>query len=187
MIWPFSTIKKLRAEIVELKSAFNQTVQFLHQEEEQVVSLNRRLNRVRETALRFEKDLSNATAQSFLIDRKLLTAQSHLEVSLDILAKVIKSPSAGDDGTVFRAAMKEAEDFYNSHRSTKNCIMCGSKMIELRGEDKKLCSNGACGHEIDWPLEEGQDYMYKRDVEPFVEDRSNKTEELPPRANIERL
>jgi len=57
--------------------------------------------------------------------------------------------------------------------STKNCIKCGSEMIPLRSEDKKLCSNGACGHEIEWLLEEGQEYMHKRNVEPFVEDRSN--------------
>lgn len=74
------------------------------------------------------------------------------------------------------------------HSSTKLCIKCGSDMIPMHSEDKKLCSNGACGHEVPWTLEEGQHYQYKRNVEPFVEDRSNVREELePPRATLERL
>lgn len=74
------------------------------------------------------------------------------------------------------------------HSSTKVCIKCGSDMIPMHSEDKKLCSNGACCHEVPWTLEEGQNYQYKRNVEPFVEDRSNVREELePPRATLERL
>lgn len=46
--------------------------------------------------------------------------------------------------------------------STKRCGICNSRMIELRGEDKKMCSNGACENEIHWPLEEGQVHMHKR-------------------------
>lgn len=57
-------------------------------------------------------------------------------------------------------------------------------MIELRGEDKKICSNGPknCGHEEHWPLKEGDRSMFKNDVEPFVEDRS-----LPPYPDFKRL
>lgn len=93
-----------------------------------------------------------------------------LEMALDRIRDMVK----GDDGQAF----KEAEKFLNRFRSTKNCIKCGSEMIPLRSEDKKLCSNGKCGHEVEWPLEEGQQYMHKRDVEPFIEDRSNIQESL---------
>lgn len=103
-----------------------------------------------------------------------------LETALDRIADMVK----GDDGQ----AWKEAEKFLNRHRSTKNCIKCGTEMIPMHGEDKKLCSNGACGHEIEWKLEEGQQYQYKRNVEAFVEDRSNQREDLePPRSSLERL
>lgn len=54
-----------------------------------------------------------------------------------------------------------------------NCIKCDAVMIELRSTDKKICSNASCGHEEDWPLKPGDQYMFKRDVEPFVEDRSS--------------
>lgn len=49
-----------------------------------------------------------------------------------------------------------------------NCTKCGAVMVELRSEDKKVCSNGACGHEEAWPLKEGDRSMFKNDVEPFV-------------------
>lgn len=49
-----------------------------------------------------------------------------------------------------------------------DCKKCGAVMVELRSEDKKVCSNGACGHEEHWPLKPGMEYMHKRDVEPFV-------------------
>jgi hypothetical protein len=80
----------------------------------------------------------------------------------------------GDDGQAF----KEAEKFLARFRSTKTCIKCQSEMIPLHSEDKKICSNGACGHEVEWKLEAGQQYQYKRDVEPFIEDRSNVQEPL---------
>lgn len=92
-----------------------------------------------------------------------VVAQNFMQ-ALDRIADMLKG-----DGQAF----KEAEKFYSRFCSTKNCFKCGSEMIPLRSEDKKLCSNGACGHEVDWPLEEGQDYMHKRNVEPFIEDRSN--------------
>ena len=87
----------------------------------------------------------------------------------------------GDDGQ----AWKEAEKYMARASvtdvvkvSTKTCVKCNSDMIPLHSEDKKLCSNGACGHEIPWVLEEGQEYTYKRNVEPFVEDRSNVKEAI---------
>lgn len=51
-----------------------------------------------------------------------------------------------------------------------NCPKCGSQMIELRAEDKKICSGNqlTCGHEEYWPLKPGDKYMHKNDVEPFV-------------------
>lgn len=55
--------------------------------------------------------------------------------------------------------------------STKTCNRCGCAMIELRHEDKKVCSNGKCANEIDWPLGEGQQFMFKRNVEPLREPR----------------
>lgn len=55
--------------------------------------------------------------------------------------------------------------------STKHCRKCGSEMVGLRNEDKKVCSNGACKHEVHWPLEDGQEYMFKRNVEPLREAR----------------
>ncbi|MEG0063069.1 MAG: hypothetical protein RR740_00550 [Pseudomonas sp.] len=66
-----------------------------------------------------------------------------------------------------------------AHASTKVCIKCGTEMVPLHSEDKKICSNGACGHEVEWTLAEGQQYQYKRNVEPFVEDRSAVREPLP--------
>lgn len=51
-----------------------------------------------------------------------------------------------------------------------NCPKCGAVMIELRSEDKKICSGNqkTCGHEEAWPLKEGDRSMFKNDVEPFV-------------------
>lgn len=51
-----------------------------------------------------------------------------------------------------------------------NCPNCGAVMVELRSEDRKICSNGPeiCGHEEHWPLKPGDTYMHKNDVEPFV-------------------
>lgn len=49
-----------------------------------------------------------------------------------------------------------------------NCIKCGAVMAEFRSIDKKICSNGNCDHEEHWPLKPGDQYMFKRDVEPFV-------------------
>lgn len=110
------------------------------------------------------------------VDARVRASECHvmvrqdLEAALDRIGDMLKA----DDGQAF----KEAEKFLNRFRSTKNCIKCGSEMIPLRSEDKKLCSNGACGHEVEWPLEEGQEYMHKRNVEPFVEDRSQVQESL---------
>ena len=127
------------------------------------------------TAVTAERDKLKAQLDG--IDDAAISAADHImELELDLQAALdrIGDMLKGDDGQAF----KEAEKFLNRFRSTKNCIKCGSEMIPLRSEDKKLCSNGACGHEVDWPLEEGQQYMHKRDVEPFVEDRSNVQESL---------
>lgn len=105
------------------------------------------------------------------IDAQFRASEAHVltmanfQTALERIEDMVK----GDDGQAF----KEAEKFLNRFRSTKNCIKCGSVMIAMHDEDKKLCSNGACGHEIEWKLEEGQTYQYKRDVEAFVEDRSS--------------
>lgn len=56
-------------------------------------------------------------------------------------------------------------------KSTRLCPKCQCSMIAMRSEDKKVCSNGACGYEMAWPLEEGQQYMFKRNVEPIREPR----------------
>lgn len=113
------------------------------------------------------------------VDREM-ELRENFNQALDRIADMVK----GDDGQ----AWKEAEKFLSRHRSTKNCIKCGSEMIPMHSEDKKLCSNGACGHEIPWTLADGQQYQYKRNVEAFVEDRSNVKEELePPRSTLERL
>ena len=38
-----------------------------------------------------------------------------------------------------------------------NCPECGSKVVELLGQGgAKLCSNGKCGWEVEYPLKEGQ-------------------------------
>jgi NADH pyrophosphatase NudC (nudix superfamily) len=132
----------------------------------------------REMALR--ADLEQANDRSFRASEAHVVTMGHLTDALDRLEDMLKA----DDGQ----AWKEAEKFLLRHRGTKVCIKCGCDMIPMHSEDKKLCSNGACGHEVEWKLSEGQQYQYKRNVEPFVEDRSNAQEELePPRANLERL
>lgn len=105
----------------------------------------------------------------------LTKTNEQLNLALDHMTSMMKG----------EADLVAALTFLNQHRSTKHCIKCGSEMIPLHGEDKKLCSNGACGHEIDWKLEDGQQYQYKRNVEPFVEDRSQSS--LPPATNQQRL
>ncbi|UKL15013.1 hypothetical protein hairong_108 [Pseudomonas phage hairong] len=105
------------------------------------------------------------------VDREM-QLREHLSDALDIIGKVVKTKLQGD----MRDNAQEAEKFYNLHRGTKVCVMCGSEMIPLHSEDKKICSNGACGHEVEWKLEEGQKYQHKNNVEPFVEDRSRPEE-----------
>lgn len=107
---------------------------------------------------------------SFRASECHVAVRRDLEEALDRIGDMLK----GDDGQAF----KEAEKFFARFRSTKNCVKCGSEMIPMHSDDKKLCSNGACGHEVEWKLEEGQDYQYKRNVEPFVEDRSQVKESL---------
>lgn len=47
--------------------------------------------------------------------------------------------------------------------STRVCPDCGcEQMASLHGEDKKICTG--CGAEIDWPLEEGQASIFKKNV-----------------------
>lgn len=48
-------------------------------------------------------------------------------------------------------------------KTTKICPKCGCTDLSLlHGEDKKLCTG--CGHEIDWPLDEGQKSIFKKNV-----------------------
>ncbi len=50
-----------------------------------------------------------------------------------------------------------------SKQSTRVCPKCGCTDLSLlHGEDKKLCTG--CGHEIDWPLDEGQKSIFKKNV-----------------------
>lgn len=124
--------------------------------------------------------LERANDRAFRATEAHVATMGNFTDALDRLEDMLK----GDDGQ----AWKEAEKFVLRHRGTKVCIKCGSEMIPMHSEDKKLCSNGACGHEVEWKLSEGQQYQYKRNVEPFVEDRSNSGEELePPRSTLERL
>lgn len=139
--------------------------------------------------MRTERDavrtlLEEANDRAFRASEAHVVTMGNFNMALDIIGQVVKTKLQGD----MRDNAQEAEKFYNQHRGTKTCVMCGSEMIPMHSEDKKLCSNGACGHEVEWKLEDGQQYQYKRNVEPFVEDRSNVREELePPRATLERL
>lgn len=130
----------------------------------------------REMAVRELLEVANDRA--FRASEAHVVTMGNFTQALDRLEDMLKA----DDGQ----AWKEAEKFVLRHRGTKVCIKCGSEMIPMHSEDKKLCSNGACGHEVEWKLSEGQQYQYKRNVEPFVEDRSGKSEE-PPRSTLERL
>lgn len=47
--------------------------------------------------------------------------------------------------------------------TTKVCPKCKcSELVLLHGEDKKMCTG--CGHEIDWPLDEGQRSVFRKNV-----------------------
>jgi hypothetical protein len=120
----------------------------------------------REMKLREELEVANDRA--FRASEAHVVTMGKFQAALDIIGKVVKTKLQGD----MRDNAQEAEKFYNLHRGTKVCVMCGSEMIPLHSEDKKICSNGACGHEVEWKLEEGQKYQHKNNVEPFVEDRS---------------
>lgn len=59
-----------------------------------------------------------------------------------------------------------------SNQSTKICPKCGCTDLSLlHGEDKKLCTG--CGHEIDWPLDEGQKSLFKSNVVGAVDENGN--------------
>lgn len=58
------------------------------------------------------------------------------------------------------------------NKSTKICPKCGcDQMSKLHGEDKKLCTG--CGHELEWPLEEGQKSLFKPNVVGAVDEKGN--------------
>lgn len=120
----------------------------------------------REIELREKLELSEDRA--FRASEAHVVTMGKFQAALDIIGSVVKTKLQGD----MRDNAQEAEKFYNLHRGTKICVMCGSDMIPLHSEDKKICSNGGCGHEVEWKLEEGQKYQHKNNVEPFVEDRS---------------
>lgn len=47
--------------------------------------------------------------------------------------------------------------------TTKVCPKCGcSDLVLLHGEDKKMCTK--CLYEIDWPLDEGQRSVFRKNV-----------------------
>ena len=47
--------------------------------------------------------------------------------------------------------------------STKSCPVCEcTELVLLHGENKKICTG--CGHEIDWPLDEGQKSVFLKNV-----------------------
>lgn len=130
--------------------------------------------------IQLREDLEQANDRSFRASEAHVVTMGHFNQALDLIAEIVRST---ETGRILDAA-NAAEDFLHHHRGTKVCIKCGSEMIPMHSEDKKLCSNGACGHEVEWKLAEGQQYQYKRNVEAFVEDRSGVQEELPP---LERL
>ncbi|ATW58047.1 hypothetical protein CNR34_00114 [Pseudomonas phage nickie] len=207
MIWPFTELKKLRDALAMANETNKQAVEnftSLHQtsvkQGKLIDKLSQELERKRMRLVACGVGAMANTRESAAqqrvkpdspyycasvgdvysaVDREMKHRED-LESALDRIADMVK----GDDGQ----AWKEAEKFLSLHRSTKICVKCGSDMIPMHSEDKKLCSNGACGHEVLWTLAEGQHYQYKRNVEPFVEDRSNQQAELePPRATLERL
>lgn len=178
-IWPFSEIRKLQESLamanltnVQSFKNFNTLSDMIIEVRLQLTETQSALKVTQEYVREQQVKLQEANDRAFNASEAHVITMGKFEQALDRIADMIKA----DDGQ----AWKEAHKFLAQHRSTKNCVKCGSKMIELRGEDKKLCSNGACGHEVDWPLEEGQTYMYKNDVEPFIEDRSHVKEELEP-------
>uniref|UniRef100_A0AAU6W092 Uncharacterized protein n=1 Tax=Pseudomonas phage Nican01 TaxID=3138540 RepID=A0AAU6W092_9CAUD len=125
------------------------------------------------------QDVHNAVDREMALREKVETYEQALR-ELSCLGNGERPGNSNGNMIAIRALEK--------HSSTKNCVKCGCEMIPMHDTDKKLCSNGACGHEVDWKLEEGQRYMYKENVEPFVEDRSKSQDDLePPRSNLERL
>lgn len=124
-------------------------------------------------------DVHNAVDREMALREKVETYEAALR-ELSCLGNGERPGNSNGNMIAIRALEK--------HSSTKNCVKCGCEMIPMHDTDKKLCSNGACGHEVEWKLEDGQRYMYKENVEPFVEDRSKSQDELePPRSSLERL
>lgn len=182
-IWPFSELKTLREALKQSTENFN-TMQkviegkdcMLRQALEKLGYQTSRNDGLRDALTRKAAEYDALAAQvEAHVDARVNASECHvsvrkdLETALDRIGDTLKN----DDGQAF----KEAEKFYNRFRSTKNCIKCGSEMIPMHSEDKKMCSNGACGHEIDWKLDEGQNYLYRNNVEPFIEDRSKEVKE----------
>lgn len=193
-IWPFSAINSLKKELASTENSLRRaraTARNIDSALDQQIDRNNAL----QSKLELQADLiggitksradtviqlGDANDRAFRASEAHVTTMGHFHQALDLLAKIVKSTEAGR----ILDAVNEAEDFHNHHRGTKLCIKCGSDMIPMHSEDKKLCSNGACGHEIEWKLEDGQQYQYKRNVEAFIEDRSGVQEDLPP---LERL
>lgn len=125
--------------------------------------------------MKLREDLEASEDRAFRASEAHVITMGKFMEALDLLTEIVKGP----------ADLVKTVKFIELHRSTKNCTKCGSEMIPMHSEDKKLCSNGACGHEVEWKLEDGQQYQYKRNVEAFVEDRSQSS--LPPATNQQRL
>lgn len=226
-MWPFSTIKKLRASLAEaneLHKRRDQSQSLLH------TQLNDQASKI-EYLSQWGKDLDKSLIKAcndLEIERMRLVAcgvaamsntrQSAAEQRVkkdspyfcasvsDVHNAVDREMALREKCETYEKALRELSCLGNGerpgnsngnmiavralekHNSTKNCVKCGCEMIPMHDTDKKLCSNGACGHEVDWKLEDGQRYMYKENVEPFVEDRSKSQDELePPRSTLERL
>lgn len=145
------------------------SVQDVHNAVDREMHLREDLDaRVLSATADIETKLGIANERTFHTYEAHVVTMDKFHQALDIIGKVVKSKLQGD----MRDNAQEAEKFYNLHRGTKVCVMCGSEMIPLHSEDKKICSNGACGYEVEWSLEPGQKYQHKNNVEPFIEDRS---------------
>ena len=160
--------RSLLLEVQEIRSKFGFSVSTRD-------NLRNALNRKTAECVELQTELNRITKPGVFVEVESADQSPIMKELFEARAR-IADMLMGDDGQ----AWKEAEKYMARSSvtdvvkvSTKNCPKCDSAMIAMHSEDKKMCSNGACGHEINWDLEDGQQYLYKRDVEPFVEDRSN--------------
>lgn len=198
-MWPFSTIKKLQTEwsatLVDLEKSvtnFNKMYQVSCDQGAQIDRLMNELEiermklvacgigamaNTREAAHNQRVTKENPYYCASVgdvydaVDREIRLREA-LDEALDVIGEIVKTKLNGD----MRDNGQKAERFLSKHRGTKVCLKCGSDMVKIESEDKKLCSNGGCGYEVAWELAPGQKYQHKNNVEPFVEDRSQPEE-----------